>query len=358
MNGSSSLPVTEEVKYEGDTICPHRDATLRAQLNNVKDMLEASSSSGEEQGKVAKKSLFETLRECMPSKSPPVSFLDNRYPKTTRASLISNGYAPYAIRTHQDVWTAIDKTGPHTNHVLIVRDINSEWSEALCDRYPGSIDRRFLLEHMIAVDLQLFPASLYQGTHSSQKLPNEGMEGPDSFETLLSPTLADLQLMHSLVLLETKTEPTSDVKSKRLAVDATLRASDMRLLDLSLSFTDRVQQTSKDLPRLRDPSLSFAEVEQTLDDLADAHEQAQVLMYRQSKELMHEHLLATATRLNSQTKKAHGVHVNLWCESQTGYRGVVSSYASTHEEFRKSGIFWAKSNAYVSHCRLANNLRE
>lgn len=96
------------------------------QIAKIKAMLDTSSSS--EEAGVANKALFEILRECLPSDSPLSSFLDNRSrTTTTRFSLVSNGYAPHAVRTPQDIWETVDKTEPQKDYVLILSDINSDW---------------------------------------------------------------------------------------------------------------------------------------------------------------------------------------------------------------------------------------
>lgn len=129
MSGSISLPATGKSKYEGDIICASKDTTLRAELETIKNMLNASDR-GADIGAV-NKTLFEVIRECIPSDSPLSSFLDNRSRKSTMTSLVSNGYAPHAVHKPQDVWDTVDKIKPQRDHVLILRDIDSDWCEAL-----------------------------------------------------------------------------------------------------------------------------------------------------------------------------------------------------------------------------------
>ena len=267
----SSLPVTEEAKHEGDIICPSKDATLRAQLEKIKKTLEASSSDEEEEeGRVAQRPLFETLRECIPLGSPLASFLNNRRKTTTRSSLVSNGYAPHAIRTPQDVWDAVDKIGPQKDYVLILRDIDSHWCEALCAKYPGAINRMFILEHILGIDLRKSRDPFYQAPYDSRK------------------------------------------------ATATLRIMDQAALEMQ-----------------------------------PMHLLAHAILEPKSTSL---HILGPgiAAQADSAARRAHGYHVNWWRAPQSGGREDFS--ADSHEQFRRTNYGWAKSNAFVSCCRLASNL--
>lgn len=263
-----SLPVTEKSKHEGDIICPSKDALVRAQLEDIKKKLEASSSD-EEEGRVAQKPLFEILRECIPRGSPLVSFLFNRSETTTRSSLVSNGYAPRVVRTPQDVWDAVDKTEPQRDYVLVLRDIDSHWCEALCAKYPGAIDRMFILEHILGIDLQKSGVPFYQAPYDSRE------------------ATATVRIMGQ-----------EAAKMQRM---------------------DRISRVSQQM------SIS-----------------------------VHRSELEIAAQADSLARKSHGVHVNWWRAPQSGARGSFS--LDTHEEFRRTKYGWAKTNAFVSCCRLASNL--
>lgn len=271
MNDSSWLPATGTSKYEGDIICPSRNAPVREQLEDIKKMLEASSSD-EEEGRVAQKPLFEVLRECIPSDSPLASFLDNRPETTTRSGLVSNGYAPHAIRTPQDVWDAVDRTGPQRDYVLILRDIDSHWCEALCAKYPGAIDRMFILEHILGIDLQKSCAPFYQAPCDSRK------------------ATATLRILREIEA-----------------------AANMELIDYLYLADHSLRQINNSVHRSRIEIAAQA-------DLA---------------------------------RKSHGIHVNWWPAPQSEDRGDFSLDA--HEQLRRTEYGWAKSNAFVSCCRLASN---
>jgi hypothetical protein len=44
------------------------------------------------------------------------------------------------------------KTKPSENAVLVIDDIDDEWCEALCTKYPHAINRKFLLEHILGLE--------------------------------------------------------------------------------------------------------------------------------------------------------------------------------------------------------------
>jgi hypothetical protein len=62
MTGSDPPAATQDLQHEGDTICPSKDETLRAQIAKIKAALEASSNG--EDTSVVDKPLFEVIREC------------------------------------------------------------------------------------------------------------------------------------------------------------------------------------------------------------------------------------------------------------------------------------------------------
>ncbi|GAB7329673.1 hypothetical protein MBLNU13_g01410t2 [Cladosporium sp. NU13] len=320
------LAQVEEIKAtlyvsEKDTICPTRDEALRPQLEKIKATLEASS--GDKEACTGEKSLFQVLKECIPDESLLKSFLDKRSRTTTRISLISNGgYARKSAHTPQDVWNVVDEKETSENHILIVRDIDSDWCEALCTQYPGSIDRRFILEQILGLDLQLFPGCLYQEIYNSKKLLKEDMDGTMNGRALIGQILANLQLLLDMPkpeIHETQTESTSDGRPTRHAFALTMHAFDGGFRDLISSW------------------MGFFNENLNLTDRQVLHVNS----------LVHQHLLATAARIDSQTKKARGVHVNWWYESQAEDRGYHSSYISNHNEFKNKPELsaWAQSQA-------------
>ena len=317
-------------KYDGDTIYPSQDATLRAEIERIKGMLEAAT--GDDEASTIDKTLFEVIRECVSRDSPLKSFLDNYSRTFTRSSLVTNGHAPHTIRTPQGVWDVVDKTETQRDYVLVLRDIDSDWCEALCTRYPGAIDRRFLLEHILGIDLQLSYFPLYQVSYDSRRMLEEGMDEPMDPFTILGQAAADLQLIdvsHTMQKLST-----TEGESSKLALDPTLRASDTDFEALSAYSTWKA-------------NLEFWE------DWAESDKP--FVMAQQMRTSVHDKLLAMAAQVGHLARKAHGVHINWWRAPQYGGRGYILS-PDTHDEFRRTRYGWAKSNAFVSCCRLASNL--
>jgi hypothetical protein len=349
MDRSSSLLVTEKEKLEQAIIshlCTAKDATIRAEINKIVDLLEASSI--DEEVSTVDKSLFEVVRKCTSSDSSLRSLLDNHSRSTIRPRLMSSGYVSHAIRAPVDVWNAVDDTETQRDYVLVLRDINSDWCEALCTRYPDTIDRKFLLEHILGLELQLVGEYLYQTSYNSHKPLKEDTNGvhPAAMASIqlymLSQKIMLISLMTKLDFPQTQTDSKSEGSSKRLAVDPTLCANGAGPGALS----DRFQERDK------------------IDKLL-ANSGGDISAGRHMDKWLHDLLLEMTTRMDSQTKKARGIHVNCWRALLSGDRGYRSpdSYEEfqrtkngTYEESKRTKDGWAKPNAFVSCCRLASNL--
>jgi len=352
MDRSSSPPVTEKAKLEQAIIshlCTAKDATLRAEINKIVDLLEASSI--DEEVSTVDKSLFEVVRKCTSSDSPLRSLLDNHSRSTTRPRLMSNGYVSHAIGAPVDVWNAVNDTETQRDYVLVLRDINSDWCEALCTRYPDTIDRKFLLEHILGLELQLVGEYLYQTSYNSHKPLKEDTNGvhpatmPFMQLDMLSQKIMLIFLMTKLNFHEAQIGSKTEGSSKRLAVDPTLCANGAGPGDLS----GRSQEWDKTMKLLANSGGDTS------------------IGGRHMDKLLHDYLLEMATRMDSQTKKARGIHVNCWRALLSGDRGYRSpdtleefkrTKNGTYEEFKRTKDGWAKPNAFVSCCRLASNLCE
>lgn len=105
MNDSNQPATSLEAKYEGITVCPSTNPALRAEIEKIKAMLDTSDREAEIGG--VNKTLFEVIRECIPSDSPLSSLLDDRSRTTTKSSIVSNGYVPHATFSPQDVWDTL-----------------------------------------------------------------------------------------------------------------------------------------------------------------------------------------------------------------------------------------------------------
>ena len=50
------------------------------------------------------------------------------------------------------VWEQVDKLDRTEHGVLIIDDIDDEWCDVSCKRYPKTISRKFVLEHILGLD--------------------------------------------------------------------------------------------------------------------------------------------------------------------------------------------------------------
>lgn len=66
--------------------------------------------------------------------------------KSDSGSMQSDDWEPEAV------WEQVDELKPSEHVVLVIDDIDDEWCEALCKRYPKAIDKRFLLGHILGLD--------------------------------------------------------------------------------------------------------------------------------------------------------------------------------------------------------------
>jgi hypothetical protein len=78
MNDSNPPAASPEAKYEGITVCPSTNPALRAEIEKIKAMLDASAREAEI-GSV-NKTLFEVTRECISSDSPLSCFTRRSFP--------------------------------------------------------------------------------------------------------------------------------------------------------------------------------------------------------------------------------------------------------------------------------------
>lgn len=191
------------------------------------------------------------------------------------------------------------------------------------------------MEHILGIDLQLNRSSLYQAPYDSRRMLKEGMDVAMDPFSIIGQTAADIKLIEDMCNTILNLSTTKD-GSSRFAVDPTLRLKDVTLEALSVLS----------------PSLMTADT--ILKGLALSGRP--VAMIQQMSTSIHESLLAIAAQVDASARKAHGVHVNWWRAPQSGDRRYFSP--DTYEEFRRTKHGWAKSNAFVSCCRLASNLCE
>ena len=99
----------------------------------------------------ADKSLMNLLKECIPVDSTSIwRAVVNSWPKYATVRLKSDDPD---VSTPIDVWERVDHSKSADHLVLVIEGIDDEWCEALCTRYPKSINRKFLLEHILGFRL-------------------------------------------------------------------------------------------------------------------------------------------------------------------------------------------------------------
>ncbi|KAM0712552.1 hypothetical protein Q7P37_011649 [Cladosporium fusiforme] len=83
-------------------------------------------------------------------------FNPSPYQNSAQVYLLSNenqAHGPASL-TPEHIWTQLDEMG--TKHaVLLVDTVDDKWCEALCARYPQSINERFLLSHILGITLPI-----------------------------------------------------------------------------------------------------------------------------------------------------------------------------------------------------------
>jgi len=66
------------------------------------------------------------------------------------------------------VWEQADKLDRTEHGVLIIDDIDDGWCDALCKRYPKTISRKFVLEHILGLDERARQTVLYEDEEESE----------------------------------------------------------------------------------------------------------------------------------------------------------------------------------------------
>jgi hypothetical protein len=140
-----------------DILASYSSAKRAASRQNSPEQEEVEAiiqtSDGDGQPFTAKKSLFDILKECIPAGSNSVLERTIHKPDHDlgpRVRLIHEG-SDLEPRNPGDVWARIDKLKDSEYGILVIEDIDDEWCEALCSRYPNSIDQAFLVEHITGI---------------------------------------------------------------------------------------------------------------------------------------------------------------------------------------------------------------
>lgn len=103
------------------------------------------------------KPLIATIKQCLPEESLLRKDTNPYFASTiqtkSRIVLLLDGRRHYARPdlSPGKVWGQIEAANPR-HAIIAVEEIDDVWGEALCARYPDSIDEQFLLEHILGVD--------------------------------------------------------------------------------------------------------------------------------------------------------------------------------------------------------------
>jgi hypothetical protein len=99
----------------------------------------------------ADESIIAALKECIPKGSNSIweevihDWWTQVAARLNDEDKMSRFWAP------EDFWKQIDEARPSGHSVLVIDNINDDWCDALCTRFPETINRRFLLEHILGL---------------------------------------------------------------------------------------------------------------------------------------------------------------------------------------------------------------
>lgn len=142
--------------WNNEIISPNDNTSVNKQMQQVLTMAEQSSSDVRNH-----KSLLDILKDCIPTESPLA--YSTRQLSRNAASTVTisrGGHIAHHLHASQHVLSEIVESNPTEKIVLIIHNIDSDWCEALCSRFPNPMHRLFLLEHIFRFTLPLFLTNL------------------------------------------------------------------------------------------------------------------------------------------------------------------------------------------------------
>ena len=103
----------------------------------------------------ADRSIFDLLEECIPegSKSVLESVIYQR-PRARISLKWDDDFMERYTWKPEAAWKQVDGLKPSEHIVLVIDSIDDKWCEALCNRYPKAINKKFVLEHILGLDAQ------------------------------------------------------------------------------------------------------------------------------------------------------------------------------------------------------------
>lgn len=107
------------------------------------------------------KSLLDILKDCIPAESP-LAYSTRQLSRNAASTMtISRGnHITHHLHASDQVLSEIVESKPTEKTVLVIHNIDSDWCEALRSRFPNSLHRLFLLEHIFGFTLPLFVTNL------------------------------------------------------------------------------------------------------------------------------------------------------------------------------------------------------
>lgn len=148
-----------------DTINPHNNNSVKAQANKVFKMVEALSGNLSDQ-----RSLLDIFSDCISAESPLAYSIRQLSRRKAKVRLLSGGgYVDFSDETPDRVLRDIIESKAHNSNVLVIHDVDNEWCEALRSRFPDSMNRLFLTEHLFGFALPLSPETPYAIPHNRTK---------------------------------------------------------------------------------------------------------------------------------------------------------------------------------------------
>jgi hypothetical protein len=147
---SDTLPVSRSSAPSSGGHITHQ---VQVEETEDQDSIEGARENVDEPG-TTDRSIIDALKECIPAGSNSVleRVIYNRSPsamvklKSDGGSMNPDEWDPEAV------WDHVDELEPSEHAILVIDDIDDEWCEALCRRYPKAISKMFLLEHILGLD--------------------------------------------------------------------------------------------------------------------------------------------------------------------------------------------------------------
>jgi len=107
-----------------------------------------------DESNIAHRPIIEALKELVPKGSTSVleSQIHSRRTQAEAKLKCDGDHMMPGNWTPAAVWEHIGKMKSSDHGVLVINDVDDEWCEALCTKFPHAINRKFLLEHILGLE--------------------------------------------------------------------------------------------------------------------------------------------------------------------------------------------------------------